>query len=48
MLTEKQLKTEIENKLPDLAKKLERGSHIEIHAAKDGIRVFAVDKKILK
>lgn len=48
MLTEKQLKYEIENRLRDLAKKLNRGSHIEIHPAKEGIRVFAVDKEILK
>lgn len=48
MLTEKQIKSEIENKLSDLTKKLNRGSHIEIHPAKEGIKVFAVDKEILK
>lgn len=48
MLTENQLKYEIENRLTDFVKKLNRGSHIEIHPSKEGIRVFAVDKEILK
>lgn len=47
-MSERELKIRLEDKLPEVIKLLEQGKHIEIHLAKDDIRLFAVDKKIVK
>lgn len=44
----RELKLHLEEKLEEMAEILAEGKHIEIHLSKDGIKCFAVDKKIVK
>lgn len=46
--SEENLQLQIERKIPEFVKELSKGKHIEIHATKDGVKFFVVDKKILK
>lgn len=38
----------IEEKSEQMAKAIKRGSSVEIHASKDGIKVYEVGKKVIK
>ena len=48
-VSEKDIKLKIQDKIPELIPELIKGKHIEIHLAKDdNVKIFSVDKKILK
>lgn len=47
-MSERELRLKLEDKIQEFTKELLKGKHIEIHLSKDGIKFFAVDKKIVK
>jgi hypothetical protein len=48
-MTDRQVKLNIQDKIPEFIPELLKGKHIEIHMAKDNnIKIFVVDKKIIK
>ena len=48
-MSEKDIKLKIQDKIPELITELIKGRHIEIHLAKDdNVKIFSVDKKIIK
>lgn len=47
-MSQRELKLQLEDKIPEFVRELLKGKHIEIHLSKDGIKFFTVDKKIVK
>lgn len=49
ILSEKDLKLKLQDKISEFVSELQKGKHIEIHLAKDNnVKIYAVDKKIVK
>jgi len=47
-MNEQALLIQLKPELLKITKELLKGNHIEIHTGKDGVRIFSVNKKILK
>lgn len=42
-----EIQSKLEDKIKEITKELSKGKHIEIHLARDGIKIFSVNKKIV-
>lgn len=47
-MSERELRLKLEDKLSDICKMLAKEKHIELHNSQDGIKIYVVDKKIVK
>ena len=45
--TEKENRTTLSPEIKSIAQALERGNSVEIHPAKDGVRIYEVKKKVI-
>ena len=47
-MTQKDIKIKIIEQAEEMAKEIARGKHVEVHHANGTIKIYAVDKKIVR
>lgn len=47
-MTQKEIVVKIVDKVEEIAKEIARGKHVEIHPANGTIKIYSVDKKIVR
>ena len=47
-MTQKDIKLKIIEQAEEMAKEIARGTHVEVHHANGTIKIYAVDKKIVR